>query len=40
VEVVVALPKLKPVAVGFVVAAADGAANVEKPNEEVGCAGE
>jgi hypothetical protein len=35
VEVVVPLPKLKPVAVGFVVvAAAASAPNVEKPNEE------
>lgn len=39
-EIVVALPKLKPVAVGFVVAAVDGAPNSEKPNEEVGGAGE
>ncbi len=37
VEVVAALPKLKPVAAGFVVvAAAASAPNVEEPNEEVG----
>jgi hypothetical protein len=41
VEVVVALPKLKPVAAVFVVvAAAASAPNVEEPNEKVGGAGE